>query len=221
MKLDNGFFDEVAGTLFYGSLPDFQKAPLTYMAEEYTRRGWDNIDKLAYIMATAYLETDRFKALAEYGKGRGRDYGAPTLMIRGRNEVFYGRGWVMLTWLQNYAKISVAATHALGREIDLVNEPDDIIEDLEINAFATFEGMEKGMFTGAALGKYINENGTDFVNARRVINGTDKAQLIAGYAVKFRDALNNIDEPFDLSDEDQDEEEEDGNSRITKFFRFR
>ena len=40
MKLDDQFFDEVADTLFYGSLPEFQRAPLVYMAEEYERRQW-------------------------------------------------------------------------------------------------------------------------------------------------------------------------------------
>tara|TARA_R110000851_G_scaffold6659_3_gene26654 strand:- start:1822 stop:2451 length:630 start_codon:yes stop_codon:yes gene_type:complete len=190
--LDEEFYDEVARTLFYGSLPEFQRAPLTYMAEEFHRRGMTNVDQLAYIMATAYHETDRFKALGEYGEGKGRDYGVPLLSIRGKTIGYYGRGWVMLTWLQNYAKVSVAATLAFGKPIDLVNNPDMIIDNLEVNAFATFEGMITGMFTGRKIGTYINGNGTDFLKARKVINGMDKASLIAGYAEAFKEAFGDI-----------------------------
>ena len=191
--LDEEFFEEVSDTLFYGSLPDFQREPLAYIAEEFERRNMTSIDTLAYIYATAYWETDRFKATEEYGRGKGRDYGAPLLSIRGKYQSYYGRGWVQLTWLQNYGKMSVAASMALGRPVDLVNNPDLIMNDLEVNAFVTFEGMITGMFTGAAIGKYINSRGTDFVNSRRVINGTNKATEIAAIAVKFQTALNNVD----------------------------
>ena len=46
-------------------------------------------------------------------------------------------------------------------------------------------GMFYGFFTGKKLGDYVNENKSDYYNARRVINGTDKAELIKGYAEKF------------------------------------
>lgn len=196
------FFDEVTETLFYGSLPDFQKVPLVMMIEEFERRGWKDKKKLAYIMATTYHETNRYKASSEYGKGKGRDYGAPLLTIRGRTEAYYGRGWVQLTWLRNYAKLSVAATHALGKEVDLVNDPDRVFEDDEINAFITFEGMSTGLFTGKKLSDYIGGGKADYINARRIINGTDRASDIAEVAKKFESAL----EHLDLGDKDGTEQ---------------
>jgi hypothetical protein len=50
-------------------------------------------------------------------------------------------------------------------------------------------GMRQGSFTGVGLSKYINADKCDYVNARRIINGTDKAQTIAGYATKFESIL--------------------------------
>jgi hypothetical protein len=52
-----------------------------------------------------------------------------------------------------------------------------------------FAGMILGSFTGKALEDYINAGGCDYYNARRIVNGTDKAELIAGYAETFEAAL--------------------------------
>ena len=57
-----------------------------------------------------------------------------------------------------------------------------------------FEGMTKGDsmigdFTGKCLEMYFNNKVDDPINARRIINGTDKARLIAGYHNKFLTAL--------------------------------
>jgi len=189
--LSDKFFDEVSDTLFFGSLPTFQKQPLADMGEEFSRRGWKDLNKLAYIMATTYHETERYKTLVEYGRGRGRDYGVKLLTIRGKSEAYYGRGWVQLTWLRNYAKLSIAASMALGKTIDLVNDPDILTRDTEVNAFVAFEGMAQGLFTGRKLNQYFNATNCNFTGARKIINGTDKATLIAGYASKFREALAN------------------------------
>jgi hypothetical protein len=51
------------------------------------------------------------------------------------------------------------------------------------------EGMLGGWFTGKRLSDYITKSKTDFVNARRIINGTDRAEQIAGYAEEFLKAL--------------------------------
>jgi hypothetical protein len=52
-----------------------------------------------------------------------------------------------------------------------------------------FAGMRKGIFTGKKFADYFSANKTDWVNARRIINGTDKARLIAEYAQDFYDFL--------------------------------
>lgn len=43
-------------------------------------------------------------------------------------------------------------------------------------------GMREGLFTGKKLGDYIDAQHCDYENARRIINGIDQAELIAGYA---------------------------------------
>ncbi|MEE4406755.1 hypothetical protein [Enterobacter mori] len=43
-------------------------------------------------------------------------------------------------------------------------------------------GMSQGWFTGKKRGDYLTDTRTDYLNARRIINGTDKAQTIAACA---------------------------------------
>ena len=51
-------------------------------------------------------------------------------------------------------------------------------------------GMLTGAFTGISLSRFIKTGATqEFVNARKIINGTDSDKLIAGYAVKVLDWL--------------------------------
>jgi hypothetical protein len=49
--------------------------------------------------------------------------------------------------------------------------------------------MIAGSYTGRRLSHYINPTKEDWVGARRIINGTDKAGLIAGYARRFHQAI--------------------------------
>ncbi|WP_211299438.1 hypothetical protein [Pukyongiella litopenaei] len=181
------FYDHVAGALFYGSLPDWQRKPLDRLLDEALRRE-RGIEDTAYAMATAYHETARFKYDHEIGEGSEHDYGRPIWLIRGVPVAYYGRGMVQLTWLANYARMSVLLSLEHGREIDLVNKP-DLATEPEYSALIIWEGMIRGTFTGKNLADYINSAGTDYVNARRIVNGTDKAEQIAGYAREFEAGL--------------------------------
>jgi fumarate reductase subunit D len=49
--------------------------------------------------------------------------------------------------------------------------------------------MRTGMFTGRKLSDFFNDKRTDYKNARRIINGTDEASKIAGYAHEFETIL--------------------------------
>jgi uncharacterized membrane protein YccC len=49
--------------------------------------------------------------------------------------------------------------------------------------------MLQGAFTGKRLSDYIGNGRRDYVGARRIINGTDRANEIAAIAEKFRTAL--------------------------------
>ena len=67
----------------------------------------------AYMMATVKHEcADKWQPIEEYGKGRGRRYGNP-VAVKGSDgkqytNVYYGRGYVQLTWDYNYKSLSTA-----------------------------------------------------------------------------------------------------------------
>jgi putative chitinase len=132
----------------------------------------------AYILATAWHETAfTMQPIAEYGRGKGRPYGAPAGPY---GKVYYGRGYVQLTWLANYKKAALAT----GR--DLVAEPDKAMIP-EVAADIIVRGMVGGWFTGKKLDDF-----TDYVDMRAIVNGKDKAVTIAGYAIKFERALASV-----------------------------
>ena len=143
---------------------------------------------IAYALATAKWETAHtMQPIAEFGKGRGRKYGAPVGPYR---QVYYGRGFVQLTWLENYRK----ATEELRKRgfmranEDLVREPSLAMRD-DIAAAIMVLGMVEGWFTGHKLARHFNERVTDWREARRIINGMDKADQIARIARQFHEAL--------------------------------
>lgn len=143
--------------------------------------GWGN-GWLAYALATAWHES-RLKPIEEWGKGKGKDYGK----VNATGKAPYGRGLVQLTWHANYQRADdeLGLGGKLAANYDLALDPAIAVQIM-------VRGMAKGWFTGKSLGTYIgNGNGdlSDFTDARRIINGTDKAALIAGYAVKIQDAL--------------------------------
>jgi len=144
------------------------------------------------VLATAHHETGRFKFTHELGKGSGRDYGQKLLIMRGQYVRYYGRGYVQLTWLANFARMSIRLSMDLGREIDLVNNP-DLAAMPEIASAIIWEGMIGGLFTGKNLADYVNGDRLDYVKARKIVNGKDKAVKIAGYAKQFEDALCKLD----------------------------
>lgn len=136
---------------------------------------------LAYVLATTYHETAAtMQPIAEYGHGKGRPYGEPdpdTL------QVYYGRGYVQLTWKDNYLRAQdvVINLDTLAHDVPLVMQPDLAMKPVYAAQIA-INGMADGWFTGKALNDYLTTGKTDYMNARRIINGTDKADLIAGYA---------------------------------------
>jgi len=100
----------------------------------------------------------------------------------------HGRGYVQLTWPKNYAR----ADAELDLGGTLIANPDRALEP-QIAARIMRLGMEEGWFTGKKNSDYLPATGKatrpQFEQHRRVINGVDKAALIAGYALTFQDAL--------------------------------
>lgn len=154
---------------------------------------------VAYALATAYHETaGTMQPIKELG---GADYLRRLYDIEGRDPArakamgnvrpgdgqrYCGRGYVQLTWAANYRR----AQDEMG--VPLVDKPD--LAMLPTNAGRILEaGMREGWFTGKKLAHYLPPNGAArrqaFTDARRIINGTDKAEKIAEHALDFQEAL--------------------------------
>ncbi len=171
------FFDYVRHALFGGSLNQSQVNGLEALLDSWEEKHSEQDDRwLAYVLATAYHEVDRtMQPIEEYGKGKGHPYGRPDPAT---GKVYYGRGFVQLTWKDNYEKLG----DKIG--VDLVNHPEMALE-LDVAAKIIFTGMIDGDFTGKKLSDYLNPRSEDWVHARRIVNGLDRADDIAEYAKKF------------------------------------
>lgn len=186
------FFDYIRTPLFKGSFKQSQVDGISAILDHWENNGFHDARHLAYMLATAYHETARtMQAIEEYGKGKGRKYGNKQKMsgvvYTVPDKIYYGRGLVQLTWYENY--------ELMGRLLgyDLLNKP-ELALDMKISIEIMFEGMMKaassfGDFTGKSLEHYFNDAVNDPVNARKIINGLDKASTIASYHNIFLKAI--------------------------------
>lgn len=159
---------------------------LLYIIDYCKSKKLDN-NQIAYILATAYHECYNWK------KGTHwipiREIGSLEYFIKKyflNNRVrrwlgnddkkdavdFIGRGYIQITGESNYEKFNIQHNPELALEYKKATE---ILVD----------GMINGMFTGVALSKFIRKDKVDFINARRVVNSLDKADLIMNYAIDF------------------------------------
>lgn len=173
------FFEVVRAS--YGPLNQKQVDGFNLILDEAVRRRtrWDN---LSYILATVWHETAfTMQPIKEMG---GEKY------LRSKKYwPFFGRGYVQLTWEENYKK----ASDYFG--VDFVKSP-DLVMQTKYAVPILFTGMEEGWFTGKSFDDYLDgvdeddkEDLREFSNARRIINGTDKQVVIGQHALVFEKAL--------------------------------
>jgi putative chitinase len=139
---------------------------------------------LAYMLATTFHETARtMQPIEEFGKGKGKAYGKPTGPF---HQVYDGRGDVQLTWERNYASATtrLRKMNVLTKQEDLEETPALAMRP-DVAAAVLIYGMTEGWFTGKKLSKFFTDNTTNWVDARTIINGHDRADVIAGYAKQF------------------------------------
>lgn len=204
------FFAYVRRAPFGGRLQQSQIDGMNAIINKFFRLGLDDLRWLAYILATAFHETgarmlpvrEGFAASDAQAKARleaawqaGNLKSVKTPYWR---DGWFGRGHVQLTHQRNYA----AMGKILG--IDLVGNP-SLALDLETSVLILIEGMTsgnsgRGDFTGKSLEQFFNDAKDDPVGARAIVNGSDKAKLIAGYHRNFLDALEAAQEPAALAD---------------------
>lgn len=97
-------------------------------------------------------------------------------------KTWLGRGYVQLTHKANYEK----ASKLTG--VDLLANPNAAMRP-DVAAKILVAGSQQGMFTGKSLSDYLPG---DYVGARRIINGTDRAADIARLAEGYEAALRHI-----------------------------
>lgn len=187
------FFSSIRAALFEGGLKPGQVYNVETLLDAIDAADWP-LAHAAYGLATAFHESARFTTLKEmggteyfhrmYDMAGNRPKVAATLgnTQRGDGARFYGRGLVQLTGRANYRK---AGKHV---GVDLEKDPDRAAEPT-LAARILIWGMETGAYTGKANRDYLDKSPPDYVGARRIINGTDRAQTIASYAKVFERAL--------------------------------
>jgi putative chitinase len=133
---------------------------------------WEDKRWLAYAIATMKVETGDFTPKKERRANPNRQPGLYAQQNRYWDSGYYGRGLCQVTWERNY--------EAIGDKIgvDLVANPDALLE-LSNSYLALRVGMVEGIYTGRKLSDYFSESKTDWINARRIINGKDRAADIA------------------------------------------
>jgi hypothetical protein len=178
------FFDSIRHYLAGGSLTQAQVDGCSVLLAWYDTENPPLPDRhhlddrtFAYCLATAWHETAfTMQPVIEYG---GEEY------LKSKPYYpWYGRGYVQLTWEDNYRK----QDDKLGLGGTLMQNP-DLALDPAIATKVLLLGMADGDFTGKRLGTYFTDDLTDWYNARRIVNGTDKASEIAAYAEKFCNAI--------------------------------
>ena len=184
------FFDAIRPH-FGGTLSQSQVDGFNAIFEAWRRSGDGDSRKLAYLLATTEHETARtMQPIYERGKRAYFDKYEPGTDIgkvlgnteKGDGYRYRGRGFVQLTGRGNY--------RSAGARInaDLVGNP-DLALDIDTAAMILVKGCMEGWFTTRKIGTYINADKCDYRNARRVVNGLDKADVIASYALTYEAAL--------------------------------
>lgn len=143
----------------------------------------------AYMLATAWHETN--KTMQPVREAYWLSEGWRKIHLK--YYPWYGRGYVQLTWDFNYEKADAACAAAgLIKPGEMLANADLAMRQ-DCAALIMRKGMDEGWFTGVKLGKVLPLEGVatreQYMNARTIINGHDKADLIEDYAQAFERAL--------------------------------
>lgn len=189
----------------FGRLTQQQVDGYNFILQSWEDHFWEttSIPQMCVVLATSYHETGHaMQPIAENGNAAyftrmydingsrpdtARKYGN---LLPGDGIKYRGRGYVQLTWHVNYEK----ATKRL-RELRLLDDEDfvrnpDLVMLPKFAVSILFIGMEEGWFTGRKLDAIVDDKidgdeHEDFLKSRAIINGKDRDELIAGYAMKY------------------------------------
>lgn len=193
------FFAGVRAAVFGGRLTGDQVSGMEAILDRFERRGWGDPRCLAYMLATAHHETaarmqpvretlalsdDEAIAILERAWRGGRLPWVATPYWRrdADGKSWLGRGLVQLTHKANYAAMSRMTGVDLLADPDLALRPDVAVSIM-------LAGMAEGTFTGHRLKDYFDGQKADWIGARRIINGLERAAKVATTARLFDAAI--------------------------------
>lgn len=192
------FFAHVRSSVFGGQISQQQVNGINAILDAWDRYGDGNLQRLAYVLATPNVETGgRYQPIYEIGpKAYFAKYEPGTKLGKqlgntepGDGYKFRGAGLVQQTGRGN----AIRTGAKLG--LDLVNHP-ELMMDLATSARILVVGTMEGWFTGKGLDDFIDDVDEDdaadlaeFIQARRTVNGQDKAAVIGRDALRFEAAL--------------------------------
>lgn len=213
------FFEGVRNGPFPGKLTQAQVDGMNDLLDAWEKHGTNDPRHLAYTLATYFHETGakmqpttenlnytsakrirevwpaRFPTIASAEpfvrnpKGLAeRVYGGRMGNVNlGDGWLFRGRGGVQITGRENYRRMGTILKLPLETKPDLALDP-------KVSSRILIEGMLRGVslkgdFTGVSLEDFFKGSRDDAIGARRIVNGTDRAKLIAGYHEAFLDDI--------------------------------
>lgn len=200
MAINRNFFFEYSRiNLFGGKFTQSQVNGISIILDAWETQMPASDDRwLAYMLGTAHHETGRtMQPVRE--TFASTDEAAVRILERafqaGRlpwvqnpywgndnGKFWIGRGLVQITHKANYARLS----QVLG--IDLVTDP-TVAMNPTVAVQIMIKGMTIGAFTGHDLARHFNSSKADWRNARRIINGIEKAELVAECAKRYYGAI--------------------------------
>jgi hypothetical protein len=173
--IDRGkLFDTVRANLF-GTITQSQVDGINAIVTEWEAVNNPDNRQLAYVLATVYHETAATMQPV-------KEHGGEAYLKSKKYYPYYGRDLVQTTWDYNYQKVKDFSG------IDVVANP-DLIGQMPLAAKVAIHFMSRGYYTGKKLSHFFNDTTEDWYHARRIINGLDKADLIASYGKKFYESL--------------------------------
>lgn len=155
------FFPSIRAGCFGGVMKQPQVDGVNSILDEWEKRSpGGDLRHLAYMLATVIWETNHTMQPVREAYWLSEEWRRANL----RYYPFYGRGFVQITWPENYDKFGKLL------DKDLVNYPDQALEP-SIAFDVMFEGMERGLFTGKSLTDFFLGSKENWSGARAIING--------------------------------------------------
>jgi peptidoglycan hydrolase-like protein with peptidoglycan-binding domain/predicted chitinase len=171
--------DKIVASIPYPAVREYAHGSIPLLFKACTTFGVTDTNQIAYILATVEHESMLGQWTEEFASGQAYEWRSDLGNNQwGDGPRFKGRGYIQITGRDNYKRWS----QLLG--VDLIREPHRASEP-DLAAEIAVRGMRDGSFTGHRLDDHINEDKQDFYNARRIVNGLDRAEHIAAIAREY------------------------------------